>query len=79
MAFSEKNSFGLALKPGITFPVGDHKKSFGRGRVTSGFTFVASKQLGPFAFHFSDGYCRNENKVDERKALFSASLRPRTW
>ncbi|OPY70716.1 MAG: hypothetical protein A4E57_00333 [Syntrophorhabdaceae bacterium PtaU1.Bin034] len=40
---------------------------------------LLSRQPEPFAFHFSDGYCRNENKVDERKDLFSASLRPRTW
>jgi len=31
--FFEKNGFGLALKPGITFPTGDYEKGFGTGRV----------------------------------------------
>lgn len=72
--FLEKDGFGLALKPGVTFPAGDHEKGFGTGRVTYGLTFIASKELGPFAFHFNAGYSRNENKVDERKDLWSASL-----
>ncbi len=72
--FFEKNGFGLALKPGITFPTGDHEKGFGTGRVTYGLTFIASKEMAPFSFHFNAGYSRNENKVDERKDLWSASL-----
>lgn len=72
--FFEKNGFGLALKPGITFPTGDYEKGFGTGRVTYGLTFIATKELEPFAFHFNAGYTRNENKVDERKDLWSASL-----
>jgi hypothetical protein len=70
----EKDGFGLALKPGITLPTGDYKKGFGTGLGTLGITFIASKELGPFGFHFNAGYTRNENKVDERKDLWSASL-----
>lgn len=72
--FFEKNGFGLALKPGITLPTGDHEKGFGTGRVTYGLTFIASKELEPFAFHLNAGYARNENKADEREDLWSASL-----
>ncbi len=72
--FFEKDGFGLALKPGITLPTGDYKKGFGTGLGTLGITFIASKELGPFGFHFNAGYTRNENKVDERKDLWSASL-----
>jgi hypothetical protein len=70
----EKDGFGLALKPGITLPTGDYKKGFGTGRVTYRITFIASKELEPFGFHFNTGYTRNENKVDERKDLLSASM-----
>jgi hypothetical protein len=72
--FYEKNGFGLALKPGISLPTGDHEKGFGTGRLTYGLTFIASKEIEPFAFHFNTGYIRNENKVDERNDLWSASV-----
>lgn len=72
--FFEKDGFGLALKPGITLPTGNYKKGFGTGRVTYGIAFIASKELEPFGFHLNAGYTRNENKVDERKGLLSASV-----
>lgn len=74
LRFFEKESFGLALKPGMTLPTGNDKKGFGTGVGTLGITFIASKELEPFGFHFNAGYTRNENKVDERKDLWSASL-----
>ena len=72
--FFERNGFRLALKPGVTLPTGYYEKGFGRGRATYGLTFIASKELDPFAFHFNGSYSRNENKMDERKDLWFASL-----
>ncbi|HEX2964604.1 MAG TPA: transporter, partial [Syntrophorhabdaceae bacterium] len=72
--FFEKDGFGLALKPCITFPAGNYKKGFGTGRATYGMTFIASKEMEPFGFHFNVGYNRNENKLQERKDLWSASF-----
>lgn len=72
--FFEKNGFGLALKPGITLPTGKYEDEFGSGRVTYGVTFIASKELDPFAFHVNVGYTRNENKLDERRDLWGASV-----
>lgn len=72
--FFEKDGFGLALKPGLTLPTGNYKKGFGTGRVTYGITFIVSKELEPFGFHLNAGYTRNENRVDERKNLYSASV-----
>ncbi len=72
--FFEKHGFGLALKPGVTLPTGDYEKGFGTGRVTYGLSFIASKELQPFAVHLNAGYTRNENKLDEREHLWSASL-----
>lgn len=71
--FYEKKGFGMALKPGITLPTGDHGKGFGTARVTYGLTFIASKEIDLLGFHFNAGYTRNENKVDKRKDLWSAS------
>ncbi len=72
--FFEKDGLGLALKPGITLPTGDHEDGFGSGRVTYGITFIASKEFDPFALHFNAGYTRNENKIDERRDLYAVSL-----
>lgn len=72
--FYEKDGFVLALKPGVTLPTGNHKKGFGAGRVTYGLTFIATKEIEPFAFHFNAGYTRNENRVEERKNIWAASL-----
>jgi len=54
--FFAKDGFGLALKPGITLPTGKYEDEFGSGRVTYGITFIASKELEPFDFHFNAGY-----------------------
>lgn len=72
--FFEKDGLGLALKPGIFLPTGDHEEGFGSGRVNCGITFIATKEFDPFALHFNASYRRNENKVDERRDLYAASL-----
>ncbi len=72
--FLEKNGFNLALKPGVTLPTGNEDKGLGSGRETYNIVFIATKDIEPFAFHFNAGYTRNENKLDERKDLWAASL-----
>lgn len=72
--FFEKDGIGLALKPGITLPTGKYEDKFGSGRVTYGMTFIASKELDPFAFHFNAEYARNENKLGERRDLWGANV-----
>jgi hypothetical protein len=72
--FYEKDGLGLDLKPGITLPAGNEEKGFGAGQVTYGLTFIASKEWESFTLHFNAGYGRNENRRDERKDLWSASL-----
>lgn len=72
--FYEKDGLGLGLKPGITLPTGNHRKEFGTGRPTYRLTFIASKEIGNLGFHLNACYTHNENKVDERKNLWSASV-----
>ncbi|MEW6116566.1 MAG: transporter, partial [Nitrospirota bacterium] len=72
--FYEKDGLGFALKPGITLPTGDDEDGLGTGRATSSLFFISTKELEPWAFHLNLGYIRNENKVDERKDLWHASL-----
>jgi long-subunit fatty acid transport protein len=74
----EKNGFSLALKPGISFPTGNEEKGLGAGQMGGHLFLIASQELGPWAFHGNLGYIRNENKVDERKDIWHASLAA-TW
>jgi len=72
--FHEKDGLSFAVKPGLTFPTGDHDKGLGAGRVACSAFFIMTKEIQPWAFHLNLGYIRNENKADERKNLWHASL-----
>ena len=74
----EKNGFSVALKPGISIPTGNDEKGLGAGQLGGHLFLIASQELGSWAFHGNLGYIRNENKVDERKDIWHASLAA-TW
>jgi hypothetical protein len=71
--FFEKDGLSFALKPGISLPTGDEDKGLGAGKVAYSAFFIATKKVGPWAFHVNLGYMRNENDADERKNLWHAS------
>ncbi len=72
--FYQNEGLSLAFKPGITLPTGDEERGLGSGRVTFTGYFIATKETGPFEFHFNAAYIRNENKVGERETLWHISL-----
>lgn len=72
--FYEKEGLSFALKPGITFPTGDDERGLGAGRTGYSLFFLTTKELKPWAFHVNLGYKRNENKIDERKDIWHASV-----
>jgi hypothetical protein len=72
--FYEKDGLSFALKPGITLPTGDDERGLGAGKVTYSAFFITTKEIEPWAFHLNLGYIRNENRADERKDLWHASL-----
>ena len=72
--FFEKDGLSLAVKPGITLPVGDKDNDLGTGRATGTLYFITTKEIDPWAFHLNLGYKRNENTVDEREDIWHASL-----
>ena len=72
--FYETDGFSFALKPGLTLPTGDDDKGLGSGRTTCHLFLITTKEIKPWAFHLNLGYNRNENKVDERKDIWHASL-----
>lgn len=72
--FFEQEGLSLALKPGVTIPAGDEDRGLGTGRVTYSLFFITTKEAEPWAFHLNLGYVRNDNKLDERKDIWHASL-----
>jgi len=72
--FYEKDGFSLALKPGMTVPTGDDNKGRGAGRTTYLAYFIATKEIEPVAIHVNLGYRRNENRIDERRDIYYASI-----
>ena len=72
--FFEKQNLSLALKPGVTFPVGDETKGLGMGKSAYSLYFITTVAPEPWAFHLHLGYIRNRNVVDEREKIWHASF-----
>lgn len=72
--FFEKEGWSLALKPGISFPTGDENKTLGTGKIGYHLFFMASKEVGAWAFHANLGYIGNENKANEERNIWHGSL-----
>lgn len=72
--FYEKDGLSFALKPGVTLPTGDDEKGLGSGKTTYHLFLITTQEIKPWAFHLNLGYIRNENKNDERKNIWHASL-----
>lgn len=72
--FFEKEGLSFALKPGVRIPTGDDEKGLGAGRIGYHAFLIGSKEAAPWAFHVNVGYIGNENKADEEKNIWQASL-----
>ncbi|NLN59399.1 MAG: transporter [Deltaproteobacteria bacterium] len=72
--FFEGDGLSFAVKPGVTFPTGDRGKGLGGGRMTYSLYVISTLEVGPACIHMNAGYIQNENKNDERKELWHASL-----
>ncbi len=72
--FFEKNGLSFAVKPGASFPTGDEDKGLGAGKTGYHVFLIGSQEAAPWAFHANLGYMRNENKFDEEKNIWHASL-----
>ncbi|MBF0551618.1 MAG: transporter [Deltaproteobacteria bacterium] len=72
--FFEQDGWSLAVRPGLTFPIGDEDHGLGNGRVTESLFFITTKELKPWAFHANLGYIRNDNSLDQRTDLYHVSV-----
>ncbi|MBI5101083.1 MAG: transporter [Nitrospirae bacterium] len=72
--FYEKDGLSFALKPGLSLPTGDKVKGLGTGKTAYNLFFITTKVIEPLTFDLNLAYTRNENKVDEEKDIWYASL-----
>jgi hypothetical protein len=72
--FYEKEGLSFAAKPVVSMPTGNDEKGLGSGKIDYGAYVIASKVSDPWEVHLNLGYVRNENKIDERKDIWHASL-----
>ncbi len=74
--FYERDNLKLALKPGVSIPVGDHEKRLGTGKITGRIFLIVEKAIAtsPITLFLNAGYIRNENKLGERIDLWHISL-----
>lgn len=75
----EVEGLSFALKPGITLPTGKEENGLGSGRMSTGLTFITTKEIGPWAFHLNLAYTHNGYKLEEdrdanRKDIWHVSL-----
>lgn len=75
--FYEKDGLSLALRPLISLPTGDEEKGLGAGKIAYSLLLFVTEEIKPWSFDLNLGYKRNENKVDERKDIWHASLASR--
>jgi len=71
--FDDKN-LSMALKPGISIPVGDEDKGLGAGKTAYGSYLIITSSHDSWSHHFNLGYIRKENKHDERESVWHLSL-----
>lgn len=77
--FYDKGRVSLAVKPGVTLPVGNEEKGRGTGRVSYTMTFIASRTWErAFVFfngaYFRHEYGRREDRDANRRDIWHASL-----
>ncbi len=72
--FFEHRGLSFAAKPSLTLPTGDYQKGLGAGKAGYSAFVLISKDADPWEFHLNLGYLRNENKINERKDIWHASL-----
>lgn len=72
--FFEKDGFSLAVKPGLRLATGDEDKGLSAGNTGYQIFMIGSKEADLWGFHLNVGYIGNENKLEEEKHIWHASL-----
>ncbi|MDR2128296.1 MAG: transporter [Burkholderiaceae bacterium] len=71
--YENDNGWSVALKPEVTLPTGKESKGLGAGRATAALSLLGQYEQAGWIWLVNAGLTYNDNKVDERKSLWSAS------
>ena len=63
----------LGIKPMLTLPTGDSARGLGHGRATAGTVLLAQRETERWSWLLNAGATWNDNRVGERRWLWSAS------
>jgi len=69
----QKEKYSIAMKPGLSLPVGDHNSGLGAGKTGYSMSMITTYQFKEFMIHFNGGYLRNENRCNDRVNLWHIS------
>jgi hypothetical protein len=72
--FYEKDLLSLALRPGITIPVGDENRELGAGNASYSLYLVTTYAPEPWEFDLHFGYMNYPNELDEREDRWHFSM-----
>jgi hypothetical protein len=71
--FLQYKSLSLALKPGITFPTGNHNEGLGSGKISETLFLITTAEFSSFIINGNLGYLRNENKCGDALNIWHIS------
>ena len=61
--FYDREGLSLALKPGITLPIGDDEKGLGDGKTSYGLAFISTREIDPIILHLDVSFTKNRREL----------------
>ena len=61
--FYDRERLSLALKPGITLPIGDDEKGLGDGKTSYGLAFISTREIDPIILHLDVSFTKNRREL----------------
>ncbi|HNW98700.1 MAG TPA: transporter [Bacteroidales bacterium] len=72
--FYNNNNFSVAIKPGLSFPMGKYEQGLGSGKISSSAFLISSINLSPVEINCNIGYIQNANKCGDALNIWHFSL-----
>jgi len=69
----DEDGWSLALRPAVLLPAGSASKGLGNGRASAGVALISALERGAWTWLANAGYTWNDNKIGDRKQLWSLS------
>lgn len=69
----DENGWSLALRPAVMLPTGNATRGLGNGRASAGVALISTLERGAWTWLANAGYTWNDNRIGDRKSLWSLS------